>query len=197
MKWVQYGAVALPLLMAMPLSAQAQVRLVEYQCEAGRSFRVEYAGDAAQVMRGADSVTLPSVVSASGARYSNGQITLFTKGNQAFIEENGEQTYRNCVGQAVSSSQSTSQRVTYQCRDGRSFSAHYLDDSVELVLDGRTLTLPQVVSGSGIRYSDGITTLASKGNEAFVEVNGTMVYRDCLAEAASTQPPARPIPGLW
>lgn len=196
MKWRSVG-VALSLLLAMPLSAQAQARLVEYECEAGRSFQVEYAGDTAQLMRGADSVTLPSVVSASGARYSNGEITLFTKGNQAFIEENGEQTYRNCVGQAVSPSQSVSQRVTYQCRDGRSFSAHYLDDRVELVLDGRTLTLPQVVSGSGIRYSDGITTLSSKGDQAFVEVNGTMVYQDCLAQAASTQPPAQPVRGMW
>jgi membrane-bound inhibitor of C-type lysozyme len=202
MKRIQLGAAVLPLLLAVPFPAQAQSRMVNYQCEAGGSFQIEYSGDAARLMRSSDdSVTLPSVVSASGARYSNGEITLFTKGNQAFIEENGQQTHRNCVGEEISASESTAQTVIYECSDGSSFSVRYLAESADLMLNGRNLTLPQVRSGSGIRYSDGDTILSSKGNEASVEMNGTIIYQNCLAQTAATQTPAQPttqpVRGMW
>lgn len=41
-------------------------------------------------------VTLPRVVSASGARYSDGQITFWNKGNEALVEVNGETVYASC-----------------------------------------------------------------------------------------------------
>lgn len=204
MKRFPVGAVVFPVLLAVPLSVQAQSRVVNYQCAGGRTFRVAYSTDAAQLMRSSDdSLTLPNVVSASGARYSNGEVTLFTKGNQAFIEENGQQTYRDCVGEEISAAQ-TAQTVVYQCSNGDSFSVRYLSESAELMLNGRSLTLPQVRSGSGIRYSDGETTLSSKGNEAFVEINGNMTYQNCLAQTASTSTPAsqtpapaQPVRGMW
>ena len=42
---------------------------------------------------------LPQALSASGARYANGDdsIVFWNKGNTAFIEEGGRTTYRECV----------------------------------------------------------------------------------------------------
>jgi membrane-bound inhibitor of C-type lysozyme len=42
---------------------------------------------------------LPQALSASGARYANGDesIVFWNKGNTAFIEEGGRTTYRDCV----------------------------------------------------------------------------------------------------
>ena len=50
--------------------------------------------------------------------------------------------------------------------------------------DGRKLSLPQTLSGSGIRYADPGDSFVfwSKGDTAFVEegANQTVTYRDCV-----------------
>ena len=50
--------------------------------------------------------------------------------------------------------------------------------------DGKKLTLPQTLSGSGIRYANEGETFVfwSKGDTAFVEegANQTMTYKDCV-----------------
>ena len=47
-------------------------------------------------------MTLPQVISASGARYAHGDndesLVFWNKGNTAFITENGTTTYGGCVG---------------------------------------------------------------------------------------------------
>ncbi len=45
------------------------------------------------------SVSLPQTISASGIRYANADASLvfWSKGDGAFVTENGEQTYRNCI----------------------------------------------------------------------------------------------------
>src|SRR5688572_8216226 len=50
--------------------------------------------------------------------------------------------------------------------------ATFHGDYVELQLPGRRLTLPQVVAASGGKYSDGLNTFWSKGNEATFELDG-------------------------
>jgi putative lipoprotein len=50
--------------------------------------------------------------------------------------------------------------------------ATFHDDRVVIELPERSLTLPQVVSASGARYSDGPTTFWNKGREATFEVDG-------------------------
>ncbi|AIJ10144.1 MULTISPECIES: MliC family protein [Edwardsiella] len=50
---------------------------------------------------------------------------------------------------------------------------------VRLVLDGNALTLPQTLSASGVRYSDGRYTFWSKGEGAFVERDGHLILNDC------------------
>lgn len=71
--------------------------------------------------------------------------------------------------------------VPFKC-DDFAFIAKFSGKRVELATPGRNLTLPQVISGSGARYSDGDTTLWNKGNEAMFEMNGVQ-YKNCKVEA--------------
>lgn len=67
------------------------------------------------------------------------------------------------------------------------------DDSLDFVRvvmpDGQKYTLPQTVSASGARYSDGMTLVWwSKGDSAFVEARGddgewTSLYEECRVVA--------------
>jgi putative lipoprotein len=54
-------------------------------------------------------------------------------------------------------------------------------------MPGRTITLPQAISASGVRYSNGTTTFWNKGNEATLEMDGATqmcrVLRDPWQEA--------------
>jgi membrane-bound inhibitor of C-type lysozyme len=197
MKRVQWGAMSLPLLLllpALPVAAQqttqqsTQQRIYSYQCEGGRSFQVEYSPDLARVSMGSGRpVPLAQVISASGARYSNGQLTLFTKGSNAFLQEGDRITYNNCVGQTVATGQTNSARtVTYQCQSDRAFSARFSSQEADLLLDNRGLTLPRVESTSGARFSNGRTTLYAKGNQAFIEENGQRTYENCIAQTSTT-----------
>ncbi|RLM21253.1 lysozyme inhibitor [Brenneria alni] len=50
---------------------------------------------------------------------------------------------------------------------------------VSFLLDGESHTLPQVVSASGARYSDGAYTFWSKGNHAFIQRGERVIVDDC------------------
>lgn len=68
----------------------------------------------------------------------------------------------------------------YACRNG-TIDAIYGDSSVMLATsDGRIVTLPQVVSGSGIRYEKDRLVFVSKGDNAFLEDEGKKVIDDCV-----------------
>lgn len=104
------------------------------------------------------------------------------------------------AGAAVAQTGAPMQTVRYACDQGRTIVAEYFEGTagvaangmpipggrVSLVLDdGRRLTLPQTISGSGIRYADKGETIVfwSKGNTAFVEEGAprTVTYKDCVA----------------
>jgi membrane-bound inhibitor of C-type lysozyme len=51
--------------------------------------------------------------------------------------------------------------------------------------DGKKLTLPQVRSASGAKYSDGRTTLWTKGEGAFVEISGKIAFNNCIVIKAN------------
>lgn len=76
--------------------------------------------------------------------------------------------------------------VTFFCSSGGEVQATFATSSVALILpDGRSLTLPQTVSGSGVRY-EATTTGAdivfwSKGDNAFITENKKTTYEDCTA----------------
>lgn len=71
----------------------------------------------------------------------------------------------------------------YQCDDGRGFDATFYlgTDRADVVLDdGDRSTLRQVPSASGATYSDGRMELFTKGNTAFVEVDGIETHSNCF-----------------
>ncbi|HUU65971.1 MAG TPA: MliC family protein [Methyloceanibacter sp.] len=76
--------------------------------------------------------------------------------------------------------------ATYKCEGGKGIDATYYPDSVDLTLtDGRSLELPQAISGSGARYanSDESFVFWNKGDTAFVTEgpDDTMTFKDCVA----------------
>lgn len=89
--------------------------------------------------------------------------------------------------------------VRYQCQQNRTIVADFYDGKstagpdgrpipggrvVVQLSDGRKFSLPQTLSGSGIRYADSSGTFIfwSKGDTAFVEEGSsqTVTYRDCV-----------------
>ncbi|MEE3650384.1 MULTISPECIES: MliC family protein [unclassified Brenneria] len=74
--------------------------------------------------------------------------------------------------------------LSYQCgtmpltvtiqQEGKSAS------QVSFLLDGERHTLPQSVSASGARYSDGTYTFWSKGNHAFIQRGERVIVDDCM-----------------
>lgn len=102
--------------------------------------------------------------------------------------------------------------VNYLCRAGKTITATYHQGqpatstsptqpptptgSVDLSLsDGRTMTLPQTVSASGIRYAnaDGSFIFWSKGNGAFTMENNQETFQDCI----SLKPDTGNLPGTF
>lgn len=76
----------------------------------------------------------------------------------------------------------------FTCDAGKTVAAVFHDapqSSVELTLsDGRELTLPQTLSGSGARYANGDESFVfwNKGDTAFIEENGKTTYNGCIAK---------------
>ena len=71
--------------------------------------------------------------------------------------------------------------VKYFCQEGI-LRADYGTSSVILTLkDGSVKTLPQTISGSGIRYELGTMVLVSKGDNAFLTEKNKRTYTNCVA----------------
>ena len=73
----------------------------------------------------------------------------------------------------------------FACDGGKTIDAAFYSDSVELKLsDGRSLTLPQAMSGSGARYADADESLVfwNKGDTAFITEGSDedQTYSDCV-----------------
>lgn len=87
------------------------------------------------------------------------------------------------------------QVVKYQCNGGRTFEAQFLPESAQVKLDeNQMLNLAQVPSASGTRYTDNSTTLSTKGNEAFIEVENKVVFERCVAQETTN---SRRVRALW
>ncbi|MGA9379716.1 MAG: MliC family protein [Phormidium sp.] len=83
----------------------------------------------------------------------------------------------------------------YQCSNGKTFEAQYSPETAQLKLgENQTLTLKQIPSASGVRYSNDNTTLFTKGNEAFIEVENQVVFAGCVAQNTTNE---RRIRALW
>lgn len=76
-------------------------------------------------------------------------------------------------------------RAQFNCAGGKTVEAAFFNAApshVELTLsDGRRLTLPQALSGSGARYAsaDERTVFWNKGDTAFIHEQGRQTYADC------------------
>jgi membrane-bound inhibitor of C-type lysozyme len=88
--------------------------------------------------------------------------------------------------QARQTAGTPSKALVYQCQGGGGFTVEFVNDAhyALLTLNGQTLKLPQAISGSGARYSDGKTTLWIKGDGGFVEVDGQIILKDCQVKKA-------------
>jgi membrane-bound inhibitor of C-type lysozyme len=80
-------------------------------------------------------------------------------------------------------------KVTYTCADDKGIEATYYPDKVDLVLsDGRTMSLPQTMSGSGIRYANADESFVfwSKGNTAFATEGDAdkPTFADCVEQSS-------------
>jgi len=73
-------------------------------------------------------------------------------------------------------------RVSYACDQGKTIDATYTASEVAISRNkGPEVTLPQVVSGSGVRYAtlDESLVFWNKGNTAFVLENNIETYSNC------------------
>jgi membrane-bound inhibitor of C-type lysozyme len=75
-------------------------------------------------------------------------------------------------------------KYSYLCENGKHFTLEIdtKEDCLLLTLDGKPIKLPRVVSASGARYSNGRTTVWLKGNEAFIEMDGKIIIKNCRAQ---------------
>ena len=77
--------------------------------------------------------------------------------------------------------------ATFKCQGGKSIEATFCASSVSLTLsDGRSLTVPQAMSGSGARYANKDETFVfwNKGDTAFVTEgnDGKDTYSGCATK---------------
>lgn len=69
---------------------------------------------------------------------------------------------------------------SYACDAGRAFTVAFTaSDRVTVTAGGRAVTMPQVMSGSGARFSDGEAVYWSKGRTATLEGLPGGPYIDC------------------
>ncbi|TXG80516.1 MAG: hypothetical protein E6R11_01030 [Rhodocyclaceae bacterium] len=81
-----------------PTPKQMVDQYIRYRCENGFDFAVTYQGNGtrALVERSGYSDLLRLASAASGAKYSDGKLTLHAKGDGAVLELPGGPTYRQC-----------------------------------------------------------------------------------------------------
>jgi putative lipoprotein len=66
----------------------------------------------------------------------------------------------------------------YECNNGYTFITSVDDENAYLFLPDKTARLAKVPSASGVKYSNGLITFWSKGDEALLNA-GDIIYRDC------------------
>jgi membrane-bound inhibitor of C-type lysozyme len=71
--------------------------------------------------------------------------------------------------------------VAYQCDQGKRLVVRYPSGAkyVIVMLPDREFRLDQTASGSGIRYSNGRTTLQAKGDEVSLEEGTVTTFANC------------------
>ena len=73
--------------------------------------------------------------------------------------------------------------ATFNCAEKKTIKANFFKDKAEITLDdGKSMILPQTISGSGARYAntDESFVFWNKGDTAFIEEKGEITIKDCL-----------------
>jgi membrane-bound inhibitor of C-type lysozyme len=96
-----------------------------YSCDTGSTIAASFTANSAilNLSDGRD-LTLPQIVSADGAQYQQGNILFVTKGDQGFLQENGNTTYSNCIANASTTAVNGQKTFTDQ---GNTFTFSYPD----------------------------------------------------------------------
>jgi membrane-bound inhibitor of C-type lysozyme len=76
--------------------------------------------------------------------------------------------------------------TAYKCDEGKALYVRYIDDgkAAWVIFPDYEFRLNQTSSASGARYSNGQTTLDTKGNEATLRDSSTISYANCKKDAA-------------
>ena len=88
---------------AMPQTPQNQMISASYKCDGGETFQAVFVNGSSNSVElnfpNGDGYNLQQTISADGGRYANwdNSYVFWSKGNTAFIEQNGETTLNNCV----------------------------------------------------------------------------------------------------
>jgi membrane-bound inhibitor of C-type lysozyme len=91
----------------------------------------------------------------------------------------------NCIVEEYEIRAQVINTAVFACPNSKAIYAEFTKNQVKLKLsDGRELTLPQTISGSGARYATNSENFIfwNKGNGAFVEENGQTTYQDCITK---------------
>jgi membrane-bound inhibitor of C-type lysozyme len=71
--------------------------------------------------------------------------------------------------------------TAYKCDENKELYVRYIDGgkSAMVIYPEREFRLDSAETGSGVRYTNGHTTLRTKGSEATLEEGNTVVYSNC------------------
>lgn len=90
----------------------------------------------------------------------------------------------NCVMKEYEKQAQTITAI-FVCPENKAIYAEFTKNQVKLKLsDGRELTLPQTISGSGARYANADESFIfwNKGNGAFINEGEFATYQDCVTK---------------
>jgi membrane-bound inhibitor of C-type lysozyme len=83
--------------------SQAEGNLVTFSCPGGETIEAVFSGDSTGevtvTLPDQEAMVLPQVEAASGAKYSDGTTTFWSKGDEALVEVNGEMMLQNCTAE--------------------------------------------------------------------------------------------------
>jgi len=75
----------------------------------------------------------------------------------------------------------------YSCAQGKRLLVRYAADgkSAWVIYPDREFRLDRVASGSGERFTNGVSTLATQGDEALLDAEGARQFTDCKRKQGS------------
>jgi membrane-bound inhibitor of C-type lysozyme len=99
---------------SLPSLAQSNKIPILYRCKEGKTFQAEIIGNTVNLQLKRDQILkLTSVATGSGVKYTDGKVTLYTKGEDAFIESNKKTTHRGCTSRVPTNQDALG--VYYNC----------------------------------------------------------------------------------